>query len=132
MRSRFGNSVIAALFMLQLVIGMQWQLAHSNMALPEGLANGVQHCPGQLSKGSSTEGTRGAAGASTSVPSSHNNADRHDCCGSLDCQCHSAQGPGALDLSLPSVVGSTSFLLPVFDARAPVARMNELFRPPIA
>ncbi len=133
-RNRSTNWVIAALLMLQLVIGMQWQVAHANMALPERQASGMdaRHCPDHPSKDLRTDEKRGA-GAQTSAPSSHDNPVRnHDCCGSLDCQCHGAQGPGALDLPLASVVGSASFLLPVFDARPPVARTNELFRPPIA
>ena len=133
MRNRFGNWVIAAPLMLQLVIGMQWQVAHAPRVPPEGQAMDTQHCPGHPSRDSSAEGRPGAAEALTSGPSLHNKRiHRHDCCGSLDCRCHSAQGPGALDLALASVVGSTSFLQPVFDARSPVARMNELFRPPIA
>jgi hypothetical protein len=108
MRNRLSNWVIAALLMFQLVIGMQWQVAHAEMAPPERQASGAEtrHCPDHPSK--------------------------HDCCGSLDCQCHFAQAPGVLDLPLASVFGSTSFLLSVFDARSPVARINELFRPPIA
>ena len=133
-RNRLANWIIAALPMIQLVVGMQWQVAHANMATPERQANGAdaRHCPDHPSKDSRTDERRGA-GASTSLPSSHNTpADKHDCCASLDCQGHCAQGPGVLDLPLASVVCSPSFLLPFFDARPPVARTNELFRPPIA
>lgn len=133
-RNRSTNWVIAALLMLQLVIGMQWQVAHADMAPPERQARGVdaRHCPHHASKDSRTDG-RGGAGASTSARSPHNiPAQKHDCCVSLDCQCHCAQGPGVLDLPLASVVYSASFLLPLFDARPPVARTNEFFRPPIA
>jgi hypothetical protein len=113
-RNRSTNWVITALLMLQLVIGMQWQVAHANMAPPERQASGMdaRHCPDH--------------------PSKDVLAHKHDCCGSLDCQCHGAQGPGALDLPLASVACSASLLLPFFDARPPVARTNELFRPPIA
>ena len=134
MRNRFGNWVIAALLMFQLVIGMQWQVAHADMAPPERQASGMdtRHCPGHASK-SRTDG-RGA-GALTSASPAHGTsapAHKHDCCGSLDCQCHCAQAPGVLNLPLASVFCSPSFLLPFFDARPPVARTNELFRPPIA
>jgi hypothetical protein len=125
---------MAALLMLQLVIGMQWQVARANMSPPERQASGVdaRHCPDHPSKDLRTEERRGAQ-ASTSALASHNNpAHHHDCCGSLDCQCQGAQGAGALDLPVASVDGSASFLLPFFDARSPVARTNELFRPPIA
>jgi hypothetical protein len=131
-RNRSTHWVIAALLMLQLVIGMQWQVAHANMPPPERQASGVdtRHCPDHPSKDLGTDERRGA-GAQTSAPSSQNKpAHTHDCC--VDCQCHGAQGPGVLDLPLASVVGSASFLPPFFDARSPVARTNELFRPPIA
>jgi hypothetical protein len=107
MCNRFGNWVIAAFLMFQLAIGMQWQVAHADMAASERQTSGVDagHCPGHAA---------------------------HDCCGSNDCQCHCAQGPAVLDLSPASAVCSASLLLPVFDARPPVARTNELFRPPIA
>jgi len=117
-RNRLGNWPLAALLMLQLVIGLQWQVAHANMARPERQASGMdaQHCPDH-----------------PSTPSSHNNpAHNHDCCGSLDCQwCHGAQGPGVLGLPPASVVRSASFPMPRVNARPPVARTNELFRPPI-
>ena len=133
-RNRLTNRVIAALLMLQFVIGMQWQVAQATMALPERQVSGVDatHCPGHPAKDSGSV-ERGGAGASTGVPTSHiSPAHSHDCCGSIDCQCHCSQGPGVLDLPLASVVCSASFLLPFFDARLPVARTNELFRPPIA
>ncbi len=93
MRNRLANWVIAALLTMQLVIGMQWQVAHANMAAPERQASGIgaQHCPDHPSKPSRT-GERRDAGASTSVSSSHDNpVHHHDCCGSLDCQCHGAK-----------------------------------------
>jgi hypothetical protein len=117
MCTRFGNWVIAALLMFQLAVGMQWQVAHADMAASERQTSGVDagHCPGH------------ASSHATSTP-----VHKHDCCGSNDCQCHCAQGPAVLNLSPASAVCSASLLLPVFDARHPVARTNELFRPPIA
>ena len=136
--NRLANWVIAGLLMIQLVIGMQWQVAHADMVAPERQASGVdaRHCPDHPSKDSITD-VRGATEASTSAPSSHNYPNhKHDCCGSLDCQFHGGQGPGVLDLPVASAVCSTSFLLPFLDARSPVARTNEftneLFRTPIA
>jgi hypothetical protein len=132
--NRRANWVIATLLMIQLVIGVQWQVAHANVAPPERQTSGAdaKHCPDHPSKDSRTD-VRHAAGASTGASSSHNiPAHKHDCCGSLDCQCHGAQGPGVLDLPLASAVCSASMLLPLLDARPPVARTNELFRPPIA
>src|SRR5882757_5921782 len=106
MRNRPANSMTIALLMFQLAIGMQWQAAHANMAPLERQASGMdaRHCP----------------------------THRHDCCGSLDCQCHGAQGSVALATSLASLAFSASFLPPFVSARASVARTNELFRPPIA
>jgi hypothetical protein len=132
-RNRPANWVTTALLLFQLAIALQWQVAHASMALPERQASGIdaRHCPDHPSKASRT-GERLRAEASTSAPPHNDPAHQHDCCGSLDCQCHGAQGPGALDLPVASAVGSASFLLPVFDARPPVARTNEVFRPPIA
>jgi hypothetical protein len=134
MRNRPANWVITALLTLQLAVGLQWQVAHAAGAPSERQMNGMQagHCPGHQSKDSTTvEG--GGAGASTSAPSSHiNPADNHDCCHSLSCQCQYAQSPVMLDLPRTSAGFSPLLLLPVLDARHPVARTNEFFRPPIA
>jgi hypothetical protein len=134
-RNRLATWVLAVLPMMQLVLGMQWQAAHANVAAPALHASGVdtQHCPDHLSKASRT-GQRRDAGASASVSSSHDSpVHYHDCCGSLDCQCHGAQGPGLLGVPMAGAVGPPSFLPPpFFDARPPVARTNEFFRPPIA
>jgi hypothetical protein len=123
-----------ALLLLQLAIALQWQVAHANMVPPERRASGseTRHCPSHQPKDSRTD-ERDGAGTSTSAPSSQNNpAHGHSCCGSLDCQYHCAQAPGVLHLPLASIALSASFLLPFVDALPPVARTNELFRPPIA
>jgi len=109
--------VTTALLMFQLAIGLQWQVAHAIAAPPEWQASGMdaRHCPVHP------------------APSSHDNpAHKHDCCGSLDCQCTFAQGPAVLDLPPSRVVLPASFLLSFVNARPPVARTNEVFRPPIA
>ena len=135
MRNRFGSWAIAALLMFQLVIGMQWQVAHADMAPPERQPSGMDasHCPSHASKDSRTD-ERGGPVSTTASPSHVTSAPahKHDCCGSLNCQCHCAQAPGVLNLPLTSVVCSASLPLPSFDARPPVARTNELFRPPIS
>jgi len=126
--------VIAALLMLQLAIGLPWQAAHAGSALPEHPMSRMEtgHCPGHQSKDSAID-EGGGSGASTSAPSSHDNpAKKHVCCHSLGCQCHSAQSPGALNLPPTRVAFASLDLLPTFDARPPIARMNEFFRPPIA
>jgi hypothetical protein len=133
MRNRRGNWVIA-LLMFQLAIGLQWQVAHAVVVPPERQMNSMEagHCPGHRSKDSRADEGRGA-GASTNAPSSHDDsANKYDCCRSLGCQCHYAQSPGVLDLPRTSAAFSAVFLLPVFESRPPVARTNELFRPPIA
>jgi len=133
MRNRPANWVITALLMLQLAIGLQWQVAHADAAPPERQMNGMKagHCASHQSNGSKT--IQGGAGASTSAPSSHDNPDsKHDCCRSLGCQCHSAQSPVVPGLLRTSAALSALLLLPVIDARLPVAHSNELFRPPIA
>src|SRR5258708_38974232 len=125
MPKRSANWVLTALMMLQLALGLQWQVAHAAAAPPEPQTGGTEagHCPGHQPKDSrSVDG--GGAGASTRASPSHGTsapAHKHDCCGSLDCQCHCAQAPGVLNLPLTSVVCSASFLMPLFDARPPVA-----------
>jgi len=97
--------------MFQLVIGLQWQVAHAGVTPPEQQASlrEAGHCP------------------------AHNNpAAKHDCCRSLGCQCHCAQSPVVLDLPMTSAAPSSFLLLPVVDARPSATRENEFFRPPIA
>jgi hypothetical protein len=139
MPNRSANWVLTALLMLQLALGLQWQVAHAAAAPPEPQTGGMEaggteagHCPGHRPKDSrSVDG--GGAGASTSAASSHDNpANKHDCCRSVGCQCHYAQSPGVLDLPRTIAAFSALLLLPVFDAQLPVARTNRLFRPPIA
>ena len=134
MRTNPANWVIATLLMLQLAIGMPWQVVHAGTAPPERQMTGVEegHCPGhQTNDSRMNEGT--AAGASTGAPSLlANPVSKHDCCRSSGCQCHSAQSPGVLSLPQTSAAFSAWLLLPVFDARPPVARTSEFFRPPIA
>jgi len=133
-RNKLANWVIAALLMLQLVSGLQWQAAHASVGSPERQSSSVdaRHCPPHASKDSRIDEGRGG-GASTSAPSSHDNrVHKYDCCGSQGCQCHGAQSPAVLDLPLASAFFPGSFILPFFGPRLPVARTNELFRPPIA
>lgn len=132
MRNRPTTWVIAALLMLQLAL--PWQAAHAASALPEHPMSGAEagQCPGHQSTDSAID-EGGGSGASTSAPSSHDNpAKKHDCCHSLDCQCHSAQSPGTLNPPPTRVILPSLDLLPTFDARPPVARTAEFFRPPIA
>jgi hypothetical protein len=132
MRNRTANWLITALLMVQLAIGLQWQAAHA-AAAPERQMNGMKagHCAGHQSNDSRS--IQGGAAASTSAPPSHDNpANKHDCCRSFGCQCHYAQTPAVFGLPRTSAALSALLLLPVFDARLPVAHTNELFRPPIA
>jgi hypothetical protein len=105
--NRPANWVIAALLIFQLAIGLQWQTAQAAVAPPERGMNGMGagQCP--------------------------DHANKHDCCRSLGCQCHCAQSPGMQDLTRPRADLSSTLQLPVLAARRPVARSNELFRPPI-
>jgi hypothetical protein len=133
-RNRPANWSIAALVIFQLAIGLQWQTAQAVVAQPEREMNGMGagDCPDHSSKDSRADHER-SAGGPTSAPSSHHNpANKHDCCRSLGCQCHCAQSPGTLDLPLAGAALSPTLQLPILDARPPVARSNELFRPPIA
>jgi len=110
MRNLPATWVIAALLMLQLALA--WQTAHAASVLPEHPMSGMQagQCPGHQSTDS----------------------QKHDCCHSLGCQCHSAQSPGALNPPPTRAAFASLHLLPASDARPPVARTTEFFRPPIA
>jgi hypothetical protein len=119
--------------MLQLTVVSPGQ-AHAAATLPEHAMSGVDagNCPAHRPNDLTIE-KGGGSGPLSSAPSSHDNpAQEHDCCRSLGCQCHSAQTPGALNLPPTRVALSASELLPAFDARPAVTRMNEFFRPPIA
>jgi hypothetical protein len=117
-RNRLANWVIAALLTFQLAIGLQWQVAQAGVTPPEREMNGMGagDCPDHPSKESRDKET----------------ANKHDCCRSLGCQCHCVQSPGALHLAVVGAALLPTLQLPVFDARPPVARTSELFRPPPA
>lgn len=132
-RNRSTNWVITALLMFQLAIGLQWQVAHAVEAAPERQMSSMEsgHCPGHHAQVSDTD--KGLHGSPSASPRSTPNQQvpKHDCCHSVGCQCHCAQPPGALDLPGVSTAPSSSPSLSIFDARPPVARMNQFFRPPI-
>jgi hypothetical protein len=132
-RNRSANWVIAALVIFQLAIGLQWQTAQAVVAPPEREMNGMGagDCPDHSSKDSRADQERSAGAPASTPPSHHNPATKHDCCRSLGCQCH-AQSPGMLDLPRAGAALSSTLQLPILDTRPPVARSNELFRPPIA
>ena len=126
--------VITALLMFQLAFGLQWQVARAVEVPPEQPTSGMEggHCPAHQAKRSGAdEGLD--ANTSTSPQSSHNHAaPKHDCCRSLGCQCHCAQSPGVLDFPRAGAPVSSSFFSSICDARPPVSRTNDFFRPPIA
>jgi len=130
-RNRSTNWVVTALLMFQLAIGLQWQMAQADAVTPDQQTSRTEagRCPTHQAKNS-----RGNATTSTSsLPSHKSRAPTHDCCHSQGCQCECAQSTGViLHLARASVAPSFSLSLPVFDARPPVTRMNEFFRPPIA
>ena len=130
MRKRRVNRVIAALLLFQLAFGLQWQVAHAIVVFPDMQASGID-CPDHATQDSTAD--KGTRAATSEAPSSKNGlAPKHDCCGSVGCQCHSAQSPAVLSLSPASTVLSSHAQLPFADARPPVERLNEFFRPPIA
>jgi len=117
MRNLPATWAIAAMMMLQLAVGLAWQTVHAASALAEHPISGMEtsQCPGHQS-----------------TDSRDHPAKKHDCCLSLGCQCHSAQSLGALIPPPTHAAFSSLHLLPSFDARPPVARTTEFFRPPIA
>ena len=126
MRNRTADWMIAALLILQFAIGSPWQAAHATAVLPERSMSGMEagHCPGHPSNDLTID---------QGGKSSHDNpAKNHDCCRSLGCQCHSAQSPGVFNLPPTREAFSSLEFLPAFNARPPVTRTTEFFRPPIA
>jgi hypothetical protein len=133
-RNRPANWAIAALLIFQLAIGLQWQTAQAVVVPLEREMNGTGagDCPDHSSKDSRAEQERSARAPTSTLPSHHNPANKHDCCRSLGCQCHCAQSPGTLDVPLVGAALFPTLQVPNLDARPPLARSNELFRPPIA
>jgi hypothetical protein len=133
-RNRLANWVIAALVIFQLAIGLQWQTAQAVVAPPEREMNGMGagDCPDHSSRDSRADQERSTGTPTSAPPSHHTPANKHDCCRSPGCQCHCAQSPGMLDLPRAGRDLSPALQQPILDARPPVTRSNELFRPPIA
>jgi hypothetical protein len=123
-----GKVLMVGLVMFQLAIGLQWRLMQAVVA-PGQMAAGhcAAHAHPDLGKDTRHGGEAASASSAPQMPGT-----QHDCCRSLGCQCHCVPSPVMAALTLAGPAFSVSFRVPVFDARPPVARTNELFRPPIA
>jgi hypothetical protein len=132
---RNGSStlLIAALLMFQLAFGVHWQLANAATVLPVQGMNALdgEHCPVHHPQPSEADQRLGAQSRSHVPAFPHAPINKHDCCRSLGCQCHSTQSPALIELPIVSV-SPASLRVPVFDARNPAAPTSEFFRPPIA
>jgi hypothetical protein len=106
--------ILFALLTLQLAVGLQTSVAQAavasshTVAMHTGAVDG-EHCPLHAKP-----------------------AHKHDCCGSMGCQCQCANAPAALGMPTVGVALSAMLLLPAGDARLVRARAESHFRPPIA
>jgi hypothetical protein len=108
----------------QLGFGMQWAYAH---AAPIG-----PHTQQSLvSAGSGAHCLFHHASGGTPLPQ-HDSSRIHDCCALGGCVCHCTHSPLASDLPQVSAAEVCSCLLPAIEARVPIARLDEFFKPPIA
>ncbi len=128
MGQTLGKLLMVGLAMFQLAVGSQWNLMQAVVASGQMAAGHcAAHAHPDLGQNTRHGGAASSASSSTQMP-----ATKHDCCRSLSCQCHCVPSPVMAALALASPAFAASFLVPVFDARLPVAHTNELFRPPIA
>jgi hypothetical protein len=108
------------LLIFQLAVGMAWPLAEAGMPARQPVPmNHVEHCQGD--HGQTDQGK-----AQQQQPR------KHDCCRSMGCQCLCAYTPAIADQSdLCGPIEST-LLVPAVETPITTARLDELFRPPIA
>jgi hypothetical protein len=124
--------IVYALLILQLTV-MSWPLSQGMGIAAAATARGAaEHCLANLAKESSSHSGQNetASGRHSSSPSAP--ASRHDCCRVTGCQCLCTYA--SLFVTLPNAMTniSTARVLPLRDAFAPKARVDEFFRPPIA
>lgn len=118
---------MVGLVMFQLAIGLQWKQAQAGAAAGEVAAGHcAAHAHAAVGKATRLGGGVSSASSTQQIPGT-----QHDCCRSPGCQCHCVQTPVMTALTLGSPALSSARRVPVFDARLPVARTNQLFRPPI-
>lgn len=119
-KSRYFKAVVLVLLALQLVIGLQFQVARAasvRVTMPP-VAGSVEqsHCP-----------THSAHGTDQHAP-----MGTHDCCHASACQCHCVYTPAAIALpALANIVTSDS-IPSLASAQFVAPRIDEFLRPPIA
>jgi hypothetical protein len=132
MRHRLARSILVTLLTVQLGFGLQAHVAYAAAPAPAGSLSEShsEHCPTHSSADATSSQVLGTVVNHASGERLHHH--RHDCCGSLGCQCFGAQD--ALTRGLPSVTAmcATLRLNPSLVAPHPLVRATEFFRPPIA
>lgn len=129
MRTRSLTSLLYAVLIFQLAVGMHWPLAQAG-SLPEPLPTtsaAAQLCPEHATR----VHTPTVSSTHHVLPHQQTSQKKHDCCRSAGCQCHCTFTP-ASDAIDVSVALTSAYLLPALDLRAATERPDELFRPPIA
>lgn len=124
--------IVYALLIFQLT-AMSWPLSQGMGIAAAVTARGAaEHCPGHMAMESG--GYPGQSEAASGRPSSSPRApaNRHDCCGVTGCQCLCTYVPLLVTRPHAMTSISTTRVLPLRDAFAPKARVDEFFRPPIA
>ncbi len=124
--------IIYALLIFQLT-AMSWPLSRGMGIATAVTARGAaEHCPAHLAKESNSHPGQSEAASGRHSSSPRAPANRHDCCRVTGCQCFCTYVP--LFVTLPHAMTSisTARVLPLRDAFAPKARVDEFFRPPIA
>lgn len=129
---RSSKAVLLVLLAVQLVIGLQFQVARAasvHMTMPP-VAGVMSQRAGA---GAHTDCPTHAANGATHSAGTNNHSPMatHDCCHASACECHCVYTPAAIALpALANIVTSDS--IPSFDSAQFVApRIDEFLRPPI-
>jgi hypothetical protein len=124
---RFSKAVLLVLLALQLVIGLQLQVARAasvHTTLPP--------AAGAVSQPASDRAQADCPTHSAHGTDKHAPMGTHDCCHASACQCHCVYTPAALALpALANIVTSDS-IPSLASAQFVAPRIDEFLRPPIA
>jgi hypothetical protein len=127
--------MLQAVLVFQLAVGMQLPMAHASVLLGhEAVSVDAEPCPEHASlEPASQAPTVGAVHAEGSSARHRESPFKtHDCCRSVGCQCHCMYTPSICRVTVVGVVTASAHLLPSAVARVTAARLDQIFRPPIA
>jgi hypothetical protein len=129
-----SKTVLLVLLALQLVIGLQFQVAQAasvRMAMP--------HEAGAMSQPAGAVSQSADAGAQVDCPthSTHHATEHapmgtHDCCHASACQCHCVYTPAAIALPALANILTSDSIPSLASAQFAAPRIHEFLRPPIA